>query len=195
MIFVGALREKNGEDRRVKKTRRSLARAMVSLVLEKGYEAVTIREITSRAGVGYATFFRHYSGKEALLGDVLEVVLDDLLALLRGREDGGPGAVGEALFRYVGENAEVCRVLLGSGASTEILRRMVEVGTRDALRRNEPLSGSSVPPEVAAHHLVVSSIALIRWWLENETPYPPERMGEIHADLIELPTRAAAFKE
>ena len=200
---MGAVHETNRDvgDRRVRRTRRLLAEAMISLVLEKGYEAVTIRDITGRADVGYATFFRHYESKDALLGDVLEVVLDDLLRLLKpgeteSRED-NPAAVGEALFRYVEENAEICRVLLGDGASTALVRRMVEIGTRDTLRLYAPdgeaRRGKAVPAEVAAHHLVVSSIALIRWWLEHVMPYPPERMGEIYQDLIERPTLAVAF--
>lgn len=172
---------------------------MISLVLEKGYEEVTIRDITGRADIGYATFFRHYESKEALLEDVLEVVLGDLLRLLRPRQAyGDPAAVGEALFRYVGENAGVCRVLLGDGASAALMRRMVEIGTRDVLRQNvrqdaPPEEEGVVPAEVAAHHLVVSSMALIRWWLEHEMPYLPGRMGEIYRDLIENPTRAVAF--
>lgn len=178
----------------MRRTRHLLAEALISLVLEKGYEEVTIRDVTGRADVGYATFFRHYESKDALLGDVLEVVLDDLLRLLRPwRDHGNLAAVGEALFRYVGENAEVCRVLLGDGASTALVRRMVEIGTRDALRQDAPLEGGKVPAEIAAHHLVVSSIALIRWWLEHGMPYSPERMGEIYHDLIELPTQAVAF--
>lgn len=182
-------------DRRVRRTRRLLAEALISLVLEKGYEEVTIRDITGRADVGYATFFRHYESKDALLGDVLEVVLADLLRLLGPRRaDGNPAVVGEALFRYVGENAEVCRVLLGDGASTALVRRMVEIGTRDALRQNTSLEDGNVPAEIAAHHLVVSSIALIRWWLEHGMPYSPERMGEIYHDLIEHPTQAVAFE-
>lgn len=124
----------------------------------------------------------------------MEVVLADLLRLLRPWQDeGGPTAVGEGLFRYVEENAEVCRALLGDGASTALVRRMAEIGTRDALRRNATMEGGNVPAEIAAHHLVVSSIALIRWWLEHEMPYSPGRMGEIYHDLIERPTRAVAF--
>ena len=180
-------------DRRVRRTRRLLAEALISLVLEKGYEEVTIRDITGLADVGYATFFRHYESKDALLGDVLEVVLADLLRLLKPRQADAPDAIGEALFRYVGENAEVCRVLLGDGASTALVRRMVEIGTRDALHQNAPLGVVNVPAEIAAHHLVVSSIALIRWWLEHGMPYSPERMGEIYHELIERPTLAAAF--
>ena len=183
------------EDRRIIRTRRLLAEALISLVLEKGYEDVTIRDVTGCAGVGYATFFRHYESKDALLMDVLEVVLADLLGLLRPRPAGdGPDALGEALFRYVGENAEVCRVLVGDGASTALVRRMVEIGTRNVLRQNTPQEeDEKVPAEIAAHHLVVSSVALIRWWLEHGMLYPPERMGRIYHDLIETPTLSVAF--
>ena len=72
-------------------------------------------------------------------------------------------------------------MLLGDGASTALVRRMVEIGTRDVLRKNvSPEEGRTVPAEVAAHHLVVSSLALIRWWLENGMSYSPGRMGEIY---------------
>ena len=188
-------------DRRVRRTRRLLAEALISLVLERGYEEVTVREITGRADVGYATFFRHYPGKDALLEEVLEVVLDDLLHLLGPAQAKGQAAVGASLFRYVQENAEVCRVLLGDGASPALVRRMIETGTSNVLGQNVPsevggenYQNEPVPAEIAAHHLVVSSIALIRWWLEHGMPYPPERMGGIYRDLIEHPTRNAAFE-
>ena len=44
-------------DRQVKRTEDLLAKALIALSLEKGYEAVTIRDLTERADVGYATFF------------------------------------------------------------------------------------------------------------------------------------------
>ena len=66
------------QDRRIKRTQQLLAKALIALTLKKGYEAVTIRDITEHADIGYATFFRHYSSKDALLRDVSDVVLADL---------------------------------------------------------------------------------------------------------------------
>lgn len=182
------------QDRRVKRTQNLLAKALIALTLEKGYDAVTIRDITDRADIGYATFFRHYHDKDALLRDVLEVVLDELMALLRPPARGSDAAAdGTLIFRYVGENSEVCRVLLGSRGSAALLRRILEAGIHGVLEDNRPLPGSAVPMEVAAYHLVASSIALISWWLEQGMPYPPERMGTIYNELIVRPTRAVAF--
>jgi AcrR family transcriptional regulator len=194
------------EDRRVRRTQTALAKALIELTLERGYDAVTIRDLTARAGVGYATFFRHYSDKDALLHDVVDMVLDDLLAILElpnGGEDGRTGGeiaapatpeqYGTRIFEYVAANAELTGVLLQTHRSHEVLRRLREQGARSVLATNTPLPDAVVPAEVAAYHIVTSATALIQWWLEEEMPYPAERMGRIFAELILKPGLSLAF--
>lgn len=185
----------DARDRRVRRTQHLLAQALIALTLERGYEAVTIRDITDRADIGYATFFRHYHDKDALLHDVLEVVLDELMALLQPPgPQADPAATGTLIFHYVRDHSAVCRVLLGSPGSAALVRRIIDAGTRSVLESNAPLHGSAVPVEVAAHHLVASTIALIQWWLDHEMPYSPARMGAIYDELIVRPTSAVAFQ-
>src|SRR5262249_25013934 len=149
---------------------------------------VSIREITERAGVGYATFFRHYRDKDGLLQDVSDVVLDELTGLLSPAVPGGdPAAVGTLLFRYVQAHSEVVRVLLGSRA---VLERLPAVVTAQIAQDHAARPGSPAPFAVAVHHLVSATIALIAWWLDQAMPYPPEQMGVIYHELIEAPTGA-----
>jgi AcrR family transcriptional regulator len=54
-------------DRRAARTRRSLHQALISLILRKGYDAITVQEIIDEADIGRATFYAHYRGKEDLL--------------------------------------------------------------------------------------------------------------------------------
>lgn len=54
-------------DRRVIRTRRALAYALIMLALEQGCESLTIRMVTERAVVGYSTFYRHYQSLDDLL--------------------------------------------------------------------------------------------------------------------------------
>jgi AcrR family transcriptional regulator len=183
----------DAQDRRVKRTQNLLAKALIALTLEKGYEAVTIRDITERADVGYATFFRHYHDKDALLLDVLDVVLAELMDLLPLSPDADSTLVGTMIFRYVQQQSEVVRVLLSSRGSTTLVQRIIETGTETVLRQNLPLAGAVVPMEIAAYHLVASTLALIQWWLEHDMPYPPERMGSVYHELIVRPTSAIAF--
>jgi AcrR family transcriptional regulator len=179
------------QDRRIRRTQQLLAKALIALTLEKGYEAVTIRDITERADIGYATFFRHYHDKEELLKDVMDVVLTELIDLLCSAiPDDDPTTVGILLFCYVQEHSEVIRVLLRGHA---LLQRTIEIATRNVVNEHTPLPGSAVPLEVAAHHIVTSSISLIQWWLDQQMPYTPERMGRIYHELITRPTSAVAF--
>ena len=53
-------------DRRVQRTRESLHRALIALMIEKGYDAVTVGDIVDRANVGRSTFYAHYTDKEDL---------------------------------------------------------------------------------------------------------------------------------
>jgi AcrR family transcriptional regulator len=178
-------------DRRIRRTQQLLARALIALTLEKGYEAVTIRDITERADVGYTTFFRHYRDKDGLLSEVLEVVLEELTGLLCSPSAStDPTAIGVLLFHYVQEHSEVVHVLLASHA---LRQRLINRATQTTMDGHESLPESRVPLEVAAQHIVSSSIALIDWWLKRQMPYTPERMGQIYDELIIRPTSAVAF--
>jgi len=179
------------QDRRVRRTQQLLARALIALTLEKGYEAVTIRDITERADIGYATFFRHYRDKDELLEDVLDVVLAELIDLLcPAQPDDDPIAIGVLLFRHVQQQSEVVRVLLRSHT---LIPRLVEVATQNILHDHTPRPDSTVPLEIAAHHIVTSTISLIQLWLDHQMPYLPEQMGVIYHQLIVHPTSEVAF--
>lgn len=179
------------QDRRVKRTQQLLARALIALTLEKGYEDVTIRDITERADIGYATFFRHYRDKDELLKDVLDVVLTELIDLLGpAMPAADPTTVGVLLFRYVQEQSEVVRVLLRSHA---LLQNIIVAATRNVVNIRTERPGSPVPLEIAANHIVTASISLIQWWLDRQMPYSPEQMGVIYHELIIRPTSEVAF--
>jgi len=178
------------QDRRIRRTQHLLAEALIALTLEKDYESVTIRDITARADIGYATFFRHYRDKDELLKDVLDVVLNELLELVCVPPAADPTATGLLLFRYVQEHEEVVRVLLKSHT---LRQNSIQAAAVATMSNTTPRSDSIVPPEIAVHHIVASTITLIEWWLDHNMPYPPERMGKIYAELIARPTAALAL--
>lgn len=178
-------------DRRVRRTQHRLASALIELTLEKGFDAVTIRDITERADVGYATFFRHYKDKQDLLKEVLDVVLVELVNLLRSAQPAsGPDSTGVLIFRYVQEHHDVIRALLGT---YNVRQQILKAATATTINQTGPRPGSSVPLEIASYHIVASSIALIEWWLDHDMPYPIEVMGNIYEELIARPTNEAAL--
>lgn len=66
-------------DRRVERTHRLLRDALVSLVIEKGWDEISILDICERADVGRSTFYTHFADRE----DLLLSGFDDLKKALR----------------------------------------------------------------------------------------------------------------
>ena len=66
------------EDLRVRRTRKSLQNAFIELTIQKNFGSVTVAEITERAMVNRATFYRHFQDKY----DLLEKYMDALYQLL-----------------------------------------------------------------------------------------------------------------
>ena len=186
----------NPEDRRVKRTRKLLAEALVSLALEKGYEEITIQEITDRADIGYRTFFRHYQDKDDLLQDVLRTTMAEVHQLMRLPSPDkladpsfheAPLENGRILFQHVQDNADAYRVLLQSGpVGLEPVRAFA---CQEATGLFSAIPDSPIPPEIMANHVISANFSLIRWWLNNDMPYSPEKMGEYSAQLIMGPVR------
>src|SRR5918996_3826094 len=81
-------------DRRAARTRRALHGALMSLILRKGYEAITVQDIIDEADVGRSTFYAHYTGKEDLLRSGFQTLRAELTeaqraarASIRGSRD------------------------------------------------------------------------------------------------------------
>lgn len=181
----------NQADRRVIKTKQALGEALIALIKEQGFEAVTIQEITAVAHVGYRTYFRHYPDKEALLLDILQNTIEELRELLQLSPESGLAfdiaariENGRLLFDHVQQNSDLYWVLLNSGpvALTPVMQF-----ARDEALRYLATDNSGIPKEILANHAVSSTLSLIQWWLENEMPYSPQEMGTYYAKLIMIP--------
>jgi AcrR family transcriptional regulator len=156
----------------------------VALALEKGYDVVTIRDLTERANISYSTFFRHYAGKDELLVTEIKSVIDDLQALIRHTRDKSRAAEGALIFQHVAENQASFRALFSSQGTSHILDDVQRQIAADLIRERVFPVSSPVPPEIAANHFVVTILGLIRWWLDHDMPYPVERMAAICSHLM-----------
>lgn len=71
-------------DRRVAKTRQALMSAFVELVLTRGYEGLTVEQISRKANVGRSTLYLHFTGKEDLLRHSMRNVSGRMAACVDG---------------------------------------------------------------------------------------------------------------
>lgn len=185
-------------DRRIRRTQRLLGEALLSLILEKGYDAITIKDITERADVAYVTFFRNFKQKD----DLLLQRMEEDLSLLRNRIEGAAREVqqlgeekqeGLLIFEHVGERAALYKALLSSQGALQARKRIQDLIATIFLRNCKPLEESRlIPAEVSANHIAASLVALVEWWLEHRLSYSSEVMADIYNQLIITATLDAA---
>ena len=76
-------------DPRFTRSKQALESALIELMEEKGFDAITVNDLCVRAGLNRGTFYNHYHDKEALLVELENTLLADLACFetsLRGIE-------------------------------------------------------------------------------------------------------------
>ena len=109
--------EQSGTDRRVRKTKSQLRLALMELLVEKSAKNISVRELAERADINRGTFYIHYRDGGDLLQRLEDEMADRLAGLCKSHrpEDSAPGQFPflRDLYRFIRDNADLCRVLLG----------------------------------------------------------------------------------
>lgn len=177
-------------DPRVRRTRRLFRDALVSLMLEKDFASITIKEITERAEVAYITFFRHYESLDQLLMEILEEGLGELLTrietLAKQSVDSDLETEGRLIFEYIAQKADLFRILFKSQSVTRVRKKVVRNIAGIFQKSCLPLARSGNPTATAmlSNHIATSLLALIEWWLDNKMNPAAIQMGRVYKRLI-----------
>ena len=176
-------------DRRASRTRRSLNDALIQLILEKRYDAITVQNVIDRADVGRSTFYAHYRDKEDLFRSSWEGLLDSFVRHIEWEKArGGRFVPVRELFRHVQEFHPFYRALTRSGKTDWLFKTGLSYLTKTIERAltsrlaNKPQP--IVPIPVLSNYLAGGILTLLKWWLDHNMPYPPERMDEIFHELV-----------
>jgi AcrR family transcriptional regulator len=174
-------------DRRVRRTRHMLSQALLSLIQEEAYEAITIQAITDRADLNRATFYLHYGSKEELLIASLEAMFDELVSTFDeatvDRPIWGSKTAELLTFQHVAEHAALYKVLLGERGMGYIVYRIInyiaDFSYQQLTASLAPGTKLPVPAAIINHHIAGSTFALLSWWLEQDMPYSPAYMADV----------------
>jgi AcrR family transcriptional regulator len=175
----------NQEDLRVIKTKRGLREAFIRLLLDKGYDAITIQDIATEAEMARITFYRHYKNKEELLVDCLNVVYEELAERVKQVSSEQIQQAFTPLlvfYEHILEKERLYKILFSSQGAQFLVNRirtLIATKTIKQIKAQFPLEQLLAPVEIIANHIASAQIGLVVWWLENDKPYPPEYMAQI----------------
>jgi len=185
-------------DRRVQRTRKLIQDALIELTIQKGFAAVTVRDITDYAGVNRATFYRHYQDKFDLLDQYAQAVyqlLDEPTKAEPSKaswpDDPQQSVAGVVkMFEHIRAYAKFYRVMLGEHGDPAFagkIQRYIQQRMRQSV-----LAAVHETPLVELYLSYVSSgsVGLVRWWLDHDLSSSPSDLAAVAVRLSVADMRA-----
>ena len=184
---------KHAIDRRVIRTRGVLQHALTSLILKKGYEAITIQDICDEANVGRSTFYAHYTSKDDLKRNGFEHLRKELV----DRQREAQAASGEikdrslsfslTMFEHARDHIDLYRALVGGrGGAVSLgqIRQILSDLVRNELAATDGRNAADdVPRELVVQYVVGAFMAVMTWWLDGGAKLPPKRIDAMFRRL------------
>jgi AcrR family transcriptional regulator len=179
--------------RRRLQTRKLLVQTTLQLILEKGYEAISIQDITDRADLGRGTFYIHFKDKEELVWSAFQELFQGLEQEAHQSLDRSTPQVEYYgllnIFRHAEKNRELYQVMFGRRGSAVLTARLQDflVGVFLFDIRNTPQPPEinfNIPEEVEAQILTGVISRLLFWWLETGHSYTAEQMAAMTYQVL-----------
>jgi AcrR family transcriptional regulator len=155
-----------------------LTAALLALLEERSQEQITIRDITTRAQVGYATFFRNYPDKESLLHDLAADEISRLLTMTLPIFFGVDSESScRALCAYVWEHRKLWTGLLTGGAAPTLKQEYLNQALQ--LLEEHDQATAWLPGDLAVTFAVTAIVEILAWWLKQRDPPSVKDMAAI----------------
>lgn len=184
-------------DRRVSRTRHALREALLALMEERDYNAITVEEITARAGLGRTTFYLHYRDKEDLLLEELADLVHELtqqiarISISQWQEEKLPQPLILMIFQHVAANEKMYRLILDGEGMLQVTERLCSIFEEAARRLSqsegelqELLLNSKVSMNFLASYFAGALLTTTGWWLKQGASYSPEDIAALFQQVL-----------
>lgn len=188
------MRDSN-KDLRIIRTRSWIRNALVELIEEKGFEAITVKDITTRAKINRGTFYAHYQDKYDLMTKSQEEIMYELSAIIKRNLSATLAEIGTAtpnlvplstavtIFEYLNDNSGFMKAVLGPKGDLTFQTKIKEFiwktlfnNSADSLIQEEDLL---VPGHYLTSYVASAHIGVIQEWLNRNTQESPQEMARI----------------
>ncbi len=196
-----ALTERRVKDRRIQKTKDLLHEALASLIREKDYDSIVVKEVLNRANVGRSTFYAHFRDKD----DLLVSSIHHLLVAPRLKKVPLSAKPYEKMiwfslpiFEHIDEHRRSGQAKIGTRGRAiihehlrQVLAELIVDEAGKAFQRRRK-SARAIPPDLLVQYVASTFILVLNWWVESSMLGPLE-MNDLFRALV-LPTLAATWE-
>ena len=187
----------NNYDRRVIRTKKEIKETFISLLEEKNFEKISVRDLTERAGINRGTFYLHYLDKY----DLLDKLEGELFAKIQAIIDelpftNHPDMEGFAKDRLVfiirllecfREEADFMKVILSANGDAHFKEKIREVfvyNIEDVFSKASEENQMHYPLELYYAYSSSAHLGVLTYWLQTDSKEPPEMIANMLLDII-----------
>jgi AcrR family transcriptional regulator len=168
----------NRFERHKQRTRQLLMHATLELISEKGYEEVSVQDITDRADLGRGTFYLHFKNKEEVLWMILEEYFDRESAVVNERVANVPSPRKEylswiAFFENARRHQNIYNLIQNANSAflrERVFKYFVNLHERN-LRAGRYTTSIDLPPDFLAAFAGGATLSVLDWWMEDPQRY------------------------
>ena len=180
-------------DRRVQKTRKLLHEALVSLLHEKNYDDIVVKEVLDRANVGRSTFYTHFRDKDDLLVNGIRDILNSIRSSkLPSSRDWREKLLWFSLpiYEHVDEHRRRNRLKIGPRGRIvlhEQLQRVLVELISNSMKSELQLRRKELDPisaDLLIQHVASTFILVLNWSVERKEQLDPKQVNATFRALV-----------
>ena len=187
------------QDRRIARTQKLLRDALHSLIRERDYDSIAVKEILDRANVGRSAFYTHFRDKDELLASGIYDILGSVPSSHPKARDGFDQRIlwfSLPIFEHHDRHRRAGELRLGPRRRAilhaQLQKVLVELIAEDIRKslQGRRKAAARIPPELLGRYVASTFILVLNWWEESRNPLPAKEVNDLFRALI-LPTLAS----
>lgn len=185
-------------DRRKRKTRLAIRQACLELIDEKGFEAMTILDITERADINRGTFYLHYVDKYAMLDSYEDELIEKMRMIIESNLPNAPTfdefissryPTLVQLFKCFRDERDLLDILFKTKGILSIQKSLNELFGYVFTEIVQPLSPTAikqVPRELFLPIIVSICLGFAQYWMNSNSneEYTPELFAKMVLGIV-----------
>ena len=186
-------------DRRVLRTKRMLRDALAELIEEKGFERITVCDLTERADINRGTFYTHYRDKNDLLRQSEDDIISDITEIQKGLTKvrleefidcylyNKPLPFIVTLYDYLRKNGKFVRALMGPKGDPAFMPRLRDIvakNVKENVLNPKYRENSDKLTDYYISYYATAQLGVIRLWLETGMEESSEEMALIVTSIM-----------
>ncbi|MCC0686390.1 TetR/AcrR family transcriptional regulator C-terminal domain-containing protein [Clostridioides sp. ZZV14-6345] len=196
-------------DRRTIRTKKMIRSALAELIDEKGFNNISVTDLTQRADINRGTFYLHYVDKYDLLEKIENEIIQEIEEETKHLDSSNMMEIDTSseplpfmvkLFEYFRKNSVIIKSILGPKGDPTFerkIKKFIETNLFEKQKlRNFNIDKAIISEEYFIQYILSADLGVIQYWLEQNMKESPEEMALILARMSLLgPLRAVGIRK